>query len=255
MTRIRERDTVRVPSELKEADDELAQSSLTVTERKWIMAATISAWVEPGVGDPIGAATQLGGDHRISASDYAKKGIHGLSKYDTVLRYYYAWLSTHSGTRLSPGDEFEIPERSFPSIEAISKWREAHKPPKPVQPKKVTVPKAVPATIPGIVPTAEMLKEDKERRRIDEIAVLMDTNPDWNSPSWYNLDRQLSSAFTVLLNVVNEHKSVPSGLEAPDSIWENYTELVALVNRIGLLLRPNPVDWESAIEDLTEGSN
>lgn len=96
---------VRIPVSLDAAVEQLGVIGKIVTAQNWERAAVLAAYVQPDAGHG-GRAETASSSRLVSATEFSRKGIHGLRSKDTVLRYVNAWLSQRP--RPQPGEAVDL---------------------------------------------------------------------------------------------------------------------------------------------------
>lgn len=98
---------ITIPATLDEALATLSGIGRLLTAKKWERAAILAAYVEVKVGPPIA------GKAAITATEFAKFGIVGLTDPETVARYVNAWMA-EVGVRPAAGETVQLPTVEFP---------------------------------------------------------------------------------------------------------------------------------------------
>src|SRR5690606_34839865 len=105
-----------IPSTLDEVKEHLNGLGKLVTAKEWERAAIVWAWTER---KGQGARTDLSNSGKVGFSEFARYGIHGLSKYDSVAYYHDRWQAIVD----KYGDEYAVrPGDEIPAV--ADPWRE-----------------------------------------------------------------------------------------------------------------------------------
>lgn len=112
-----------IPASPNEADDLSAELGEIATAAEWKRAALVYARVRVTAngGDRRSEATRRKSesgqdDGKITADEYALRGIHGLRSGNTVRRYWHAWdnaITEGLAEPVSLGDEVELPDAEW----------------------------------------------------------------------------------------------------------------------------------------------
>lgn len=107
--------TVTIPSTIEDAVSELDGLGALLTAKEWERAAIVWAFTNDGKPGPKSSA---GNPAELSCTEFAKKGISGLSHRDTVAAYRKAWQdaidSGHAKTA-RPGRAARLPNLDWPA--------------------------------------------------------------------------------------------------------------------------------------------
>ena len=103
---------IRIPATLPEAQTELAGLGKLLTAGEWHRAAILAAFVATSPNQ-----AHVKSDMRMSPTEFAALGIHGLRSKNTIVRYVQAWLDAHDGQYPQPGEDVELPTTEWPPAE------------------------------------------------------------------------------------------------------------------------------------------
>lgn len=81
----------------------------------WERAALVAAFVEAREGQGKRTSVNVDGSRFLSATEFARLGIKGLTSHNTVLHHLDAWLNVAGRARPQPGDVIaDMPDIPFP---------------------------------------------------------------------------------------------------------------------------------------------
>jgi hypothetical protein len=102
-----------IPATLEEAKASLGGIGMLLQAKEWERAAFVYAFTELGAPGPKGDRPDTGA---ISIREFARLGIVGLTKQDTVAEYRKAWESAmlDGAPDVKPGDTIVIPNLPWP---------------------------------------------------------------------------------------------------------------------------------------------
>ena len=104
---------VHIPASIEEAIKTLQGLGSLLTAKEWERAAIVWAYTKPGKG---GQPKNPPASGRVPFAVFARHGIHGLSKKDTVSTYWHKWqdaIDDGWAKEVNPGDEIDLPEQPF----------------------------------------------------------------------------------------------------------------------------------------------
>jgi hypothetical protein len=105
---------INVPKTVKEAQAALSDLDDLITAKEWSRAAIVWAFTEQRQGRRSDLA---GVPAKLSVTEFAKLGIHGLRDRGTVVAYREAWewaVINHGAPDHVPGDRIELPDIEWP---------------------------------------------------------------------------------------------------------------------------------------------
>lgn len=104
---------ITIPASIEEATSNLNGLGSLLQAKEWQRAAIVYAFTERGAPGPKGDRPDTGA---ISIREFARLGIVGLSKQDTVAEYRKAWESAMAdgAPDVKPGDTISIPNLPWP---------------------------------------------------------------------------------------------------------------------------------------------
>jgi hypothetical protein len=106
---------VSIPNTIKEAKAALGDLDDLITAREWQRAAIVWAFTRDTKGGRPGKNPPEFG--QVSVSEFAKLGIHGLTKRETVAAYRQAWewaIVNGHAVDAEPGRKVELPDVEWP---------------------------------------------------------------------------------------------------------------------------------------------
>ncbi len=108
---------MNIPKTIKSAGTKLTKLGGIVTASEWERAAIVYAFTEVSATD---GKHLPANSSRMSVSEFAKLGFHGLKSKDTVRKYHQNWqaaIDQGAAMPVGPGDPFVEPDLDYPIVE------------------------------------------------------------------------------------------------------------------------------------------
>jgi hypothetical protein len=102
---------ITIPASIEEVTTKLNGLEALLTTKEYERSALVFAFTRPSQGQRSDLSRK---GEKLTFTAFAKLGIAGLRKADTVAAYHQAWIDANGALDIGPGDRVELPATPWP---------------------------------------------------------------------------------------------------------------------------------------------